>query len=183
MSGLTLDALRECTGNWTTDVLIVVGGALLDGRTVAVDEQASTYDDTIQIRFKPLDVEACGFRFRAQPRRISVGEVAKYAKPSCKSCKGQGKWSVTRKIEAGKDDRGRKVMRDIEYEQSCSCADRRYKDVHKHFVVDSSLGEWVQLDGLRIDHVDEQDPGTPVHTGPPEDHPSAPDQEVEQTQG
>lgn len=153
--GITVESLFEKTGNWPDKMLIDVGEAMHRGRTIEpiLEEEApegSTYDDRIGIQYAPLKIETCGFHITAKLRRIGVGEVATYAKSSCRVCKGIGRWKVTRMQEHGRDDIGRKIMQPVEYEQACSCAESRYKKKHKNFLVDTQLGEWIALDELEI---------------------------------
>lgn len=142
--------LLERTGAWPERMLVDVGAALQQGRTTEPTEDGATYDDCVGITYAPLDVESCGYRIVARPRRIGVREVARHAKPSCRRCHGLGYWAVQRRVQAGTDESGRKVMQDIAYEQSCACADERFKQQHTQFLIDSQLGEWIALDRLRI---------------------------------
>jgi hypothetical protein len=132
-------------------MLVDVGAALHEGRTTAPTQDGETYDDCVGIAYAPLIVETCGYRITAMPRRIGVREVAAYAKSSCRRCYGRGYWAVERRVTTGRDDNGCKLMQDIAYEQSCDCADKRYKDEHRLFLIDSQLGEWIALDALQIE--------------------------------
>lgn len=147
---VTAGMLMERTGSWPEKLLIEVGAAIHKGRTTEPNEAGATYDDCVGIGYAPLDVESCGYRVVATPRRIGVREVAAYAASSCKRCYGLGYWAVQRRVPTGHDEVGRKVMQDIAYEQSCQCADRRFKEQHPTMLVDSQLGEWIALDGLQI---------------------------------
>ena len=138
------------TGQWPERLLVDVGAELRAGRTAEPNESGETYDDCVGINYAPFDVQSCGFHISAVPRRIGVREVAAYANRSCKRCHGLGYWNVQRRMQTGTDESGCKVMQDVAYEQSCDCADKRYKAAHKLFLIDSQLGEWIQLDDLRI---------------------------------
>lgn len=145
--------LLERTGAWPEQMLVDVGVALQQSRTTEPTEEGATYDDCVGVTYAPLDVESCGYRIVARPRRIGVREVARYAKPSCRRCHGLGYWAVQRRVQAGTDESGCKVMQDIAYEQSCGCADERFKQQHQQFLIDSQLGEWIALDRLSIEPV------------------------------
>ena len=153
----TADELRRDTGKWSDEMLIAVGRDLHEGRTVdsivegddRYDESMS-YDDQIGIRYRALDVVVEGYRIIAKPRRIGTDEVSGYAKPSCKRCHGLGRFNVRRRAEHSKDEIGRKVMQDVEYVQTCGCADKRYKERNRLFLIDSQLGEWIHLHDLVI---------------------------------
>ncbi len=154
---LTVESILESTGHWTDRLLITVGTALHDGRAVEPilegDERYNedlSYDDLVGITYAPLDCEADGFRITARPRRIGVREVAGMANPSCRQCYGRGYFNITRAQAVGLEPGGRKIMQDFQYEKSCGCAEKRYKAEHKHFVIDSQLGEWIAFDDLAV---------------------------------
>ena len=138
------------TGAWPERVLVDVGVALHGGRTTAPSQDGDTYDDCVGVSYAPLDVETCGYRIVAKPRRIGVREVARYAKASCKRCHGIGYWAVQRTVQTGTDESGCKVMQDVAFEQSCSCADKRFKEKQPRMLIDSQLGEWIALDDLQV---------------------------------
>lgn len=138
------------TGAWPERILVDVGVALHEGRTTALTDEGETYDDCVGVDYAPLDVETCGYRIVAKPRRIGVREVAEYASASCKRCHGLGYWAVQRTVQTGTDESGCKVMQEIAYEQSCGCADKQYRDRHPRMLIDSQLGEWIALDDLRV---------------------------------
>ena len=131
-------------------MLVDVGAELHKGRTTEPNEAGETYDECVGISYALLDVESCGFRVSALPRRIGVREVAAYANGSCKRCHGLGYWNVERRVQTGMDEAGCKIMQDVAYEQSCGCAEKRYKDEHRLFLIDSQLGEWIGLDNLNV---------------------------------
>lgn len=153
-SDYTAAELLESTGNWPERILIAIGQDLHAGRKVEPKE-SDDYDEAIGVSYTPFDVEIEGFRIRANPRRIGVREVAAYADQSCRRCHGRGFWVMTRRAEAGRDETGCKVMQDLAYEQSCGCADRRYKERFRQVLIDSQLGEWIALDQLSIAPVGE----------------------------
>lgn len=152
LDSYTAAELMASTGCWPEQILIDVGVKLRDGRqTAPLEEQdGRSYDDCVGVSYAGLEVETCGFRITATPRRIGVREVAEYAKPSCTRCHGVGYWAVTRRAVADTDELGNKVMQDLEYEQSCGCADRNYRERFPRILVDSQLGEWIALDNLMI---------------------------------
>lgn len=160
VSSYTAAELLDSTGNWPDRMLIAVGQDLHAGRKVEPKE-SDDYDEAVGVTYQPFNVEVDGFRIQANPRRIGVREVAAYADPSCRRCHGRGYWVMTRRAEAGKDEAGRKVMQDLAYEQSCGCADKRYKARFRQVLIDSQLGEWIALDRLCItpvgDAVTQQD--------------------------
>lgn len=140
------------TAAWPERILVDVGARLRDGRTTMPLEPAEdrTYDDCVGVRYAPLEIETSGFRISATPRRVGVRDVATYAKSGCSKCHGLGYWSVQRRAVADVDEAGRKVMQDLEYEQSCTCAERRYLEAFQNILVDSQLGEWIALDDLIV---------------------------------
>lgn len=148
----TLERLLSGTAAWPERVLMDVGDALRNGRTEQQHVDAADNDARLGVTFAPIDVVSCGFRFRAQPRRIGVREVAVYADQHCRSCHGQGWLSVQQMRPVGIKN-GRKVMKAVAYERSCGCADKRYKEMHRLFLIDSARGEWIGLDGLTIEEV------------------------------
>lgn len=152
LDSYTAAELMASTGDWPDRVLIDVGMQLRDGRKCAPLEELEgrSYDDCVGISYAPLQVETNGFRITASPRRIGVREVAQYAKPSCKRCYGKGYWAVKRRAVADVDETGNKVMQDLEYEQSCPCADQNYRQHFPLILVDSQLGEWIALDDLIV---------------------------------
>jgi hypothetical protein len=150
--------LLERTAAWPERMLLDVGAALHEGRTAEPNEDGEDYDACVGISYAPLSVESCGYRVVALPRRIGVREVARYAKPSCRRCHGLGYWAVERRVQAGTDESGCKVMQDIAYEQSCDCADKHFKQQHGQFLIDSQLGEWIALDRLSIEPVGDGSP-------------------------
>ena len=150
---LTAEKLLENTGNWPDRLLIEVGQKLHEGRKImplSEDEAPGvSYDKRTGITYAPLDIESCGFHIKALPRRIGTDEVASHAKSSCRHCFGVGKWKVRRTMEIGRNN-GAKLMNPVEYELTCRCAEKKYKQLHKQFLVDSQLGEWISLDALEI---------------------------------
>lgn len=151
---LTAEQLLASTGCWPERILVDVGVDLHGGRQVETCE-GETYDDSVGVCYAPLETETCGFRIRAKPRRIGVREVARYANGSCRVCHGLGYHAVTRRTMVGRDEAGNKQMQDLRYEQSCSCADRRYKQEFPRTLIDSQLGEWIALEELVIERVGE----------------------------
>jgi len=154
----TVESLLESTGNWPEQILIAVGIEIHKGRRVTPTNPddapvGATYDDLVGITYGPIDAQAHGFRVRADCRRIGTSVVAKSAKSSCKTCHGAGKWTVKRTSAIGRDEAGRKIMNPYEYVQVCTCAERRFKDQNKHFLIDSQYGEWIALDNLTIEKV------------------------------
>lgn len=154
----TVESLLATTHNWTEKMLVEVGAALHRGRKVepVMEDEApsdATYDDRAGITYEPITVEADGFLIKAKPRRIGTTEVAKYAKPSCKSCHGLGKWKITGTQSIGRNKNGVKIMQPTEYEANCRCAENEYKAKNKQFLIDSQLGEWIALDDLEIEKV------------------------------
>lgn len=142
----------DSTADWPERILVDVGVRLRDGRTTAPLEPSEdrTYDDCVGVTYGPLEVETSGFRISATPRRIGVREVAGYGKPGCSRCHGLGYRAVRRRVVADVDEAGNKVMQDLEYEQSCGCAERRYLETFRNVLVDSQLGEWIALDDLIV---------------------------------
>jgi|GEM_PF-6007935 len=155
---VTCEQLLESTGCWPELMLVDVGTELHAGRSAEplADEQLS-YDDCIGVAYRPFTIETCGFRISAEPRRIGVREVASVADRSCKRCHGLGYWPVERRVQAGTDMAGNKQMQDVRFEQSCSCADGRYKRQNRRFLIDSQLGEWIALDRLTIERLSEEE--------------------------
>lgn len=149
----TIEDLLGSTGCWPEQMLIDVGAKLRDGRKCQplVETEGKSYDECVGVSYSEIDVETCGFRVSATPRRIGVREVAEHACASCRRCHGLGYWVVTRTTAAGVDEAGNKVMQDIGYEQSCSCADKAYQKRFPMILVDSQLGEWIGLDELMIE--------------------------------
>lgn len=151
----TVEQLLEKTGNWPDVMLIDVGQELHRTRKVepVMEDEApegASYDDLVGITYAPLVVETNGFTVTATPRRIGTVEVAKFARPRCKSCHGVGKWTITKTQSIGKNKSGLKIMQPMQYEANCRCAEDAYKTANKHFLIDSQLGEWIALDDLTI---------------------------------
>lgn len=174
---LTAEKLADSTGSWPDDLLMAASEQLRRGRKVLpVDQEAApsgaTYDDLAGITYAPLDVTACGFRIKATVRRIGTTEVATYANKSCKKCHGLGKWGISRTSPVGRDDVGRKILNSYEYIQACPCAERRYKDAHRNFLINpqgSGSSEWIALDDLTVEKVMEvQVSGIDAGAAPPE---------------
>jgi len=149
---VTVEVLLAGTSNWPEGLLVEVGAGLMGNRSVQPSDTGD-YDDRIGIHYRAIDVKWGGFRIRANPRRIGVREVARHAYPSCRKCHGMGWWSVSRLVEVGRDEDGVKRMQEFCYEQSCGCAEKRYKLANPLFLIDSKLGEWIGLDGLIIEEV------------------------------
>lgn len=148
---VTCEDLLVGTGRWPEKILVDVGVELHAGRKAEpLDDDGLSYDDRVGVQYRPFDIETCGFRISAVPRRIGVREVAGYADDSCRSCHGRGYQSIERTAQVGVDPAGNKQMEVLRYEQSCDCADKRYKKKHPCFLIDSQLGEWIALDNLAI---------------------------------
>jgi hypothetical protein len=148
--------LLASTNVWPERMLLDVGEQLRRGRQASVQE-GETYDEQLAIEYAPINVETCGFRILANPRRIGVREVAKHAKPNCRQCKGIGYWPVTRSARTGTDDSGNKVMQKLEFEATCKCADRRYREKFPRILIDSQNGEWIALEDLSVTHAEASD--------------------------
>jgi hypothetical protein len=150
----SLDTLRTDTGAWPEEMLVALGQALHDGRTAELVEGVedhAPYDDAHRISYAPVDFVALGVRVRADPRRVGVTEVARYAKSGCRTCYGRGYLRIKRRMSVGPAALGAQRLRDFEYDATCGCADKRYKARNKRVVIDSQLGEWIALENLTVE--------------------------------
>jgi hypothetical protein len=65
---------------------------------------------------------------------------------------------VKRRQQAGRDEAGNKIMQDVEFEQSCGCAEKVFKrEFASNLLIDSRFGEWIQLDNLDIQPIGAED--------------------------